>query len=68
MERSEIRVTLAAPVSGRTQKKDSFAAPKTLPFNDFLHFAQCGQLRDLTVGPPCGSTSWRCVGTSNASR
>jgi hypothetical protein len=30
-----------AAVSGRTHKKDSFAAPKTLPFNDFSHFAQC---------------------------
>jgi hypothetical protein len=28
-------------VSGRTQNKDSFAAPKTLLFNDFSHFAQC---------------------------
>jgi hypothetical protein len=28
-------------VFGRTQKKDSFAAPKTLPFNDFSHFAPC---------------------------
>jgi hypothetical protein len=24
-----------------TQKNDSFAAPKILPFNDFSHFAQC---------------------------
>jgi hypothetical protein len=30
-----------AAVSGRTHKRDSFAAPKTLPFNDFLRFAQC---------------------------
>jgi hypothetical protein len=30
-----------AAASGRTHDKDSFAAPKVLPFNDFLHFAQC---------------------------
>ena len=30
----------AAAFYGCTQKKDSFAAPKTLPFNDFSHFAQ----------------------------
>jgi hypothetical protein len=27
-----------AAVFGRTQNKDSLAAPKSLPFNDFLHF------------------------------
>jgi type I restriction enzyme R subunit len=31
----------AAAFDGRTQKKDSLAAPKTLPFNDFSHFAPC---------------------------
>jgi len=30
-----------AAISSRTHKKDSFAAPKALPFNDFSHFAQC---------------------------
>ena len=30
-----------ATISTRTQKKDLFAAQKTLPFNDFSHFAQC---------------------------
>jgi hypothetical protein len=48
-----------AAVSARTQKKDSLAAPKTLPFNDFSHFAQCALVRDLTAGPRCGSTSLR---------
>jgi hypothetical protein len=48
-----------AAVSIRTRDKDSFAAPKTLPFNDFSHFAQCAQLRDLAAGPRCGSTSLR---------
>jgi hypothetical protein len=46
-----------AAISGRTQKKDSLAAPKTLPFNDFSHFAPCAELRDLTAGPHCGSAS-----------
>jgi len=48
-----------ATVSARTQNKDSLAAPKTLPFNDFSHFAQCARLRDLTAGPRCGSASLR---------
>jgi hypothetical protein len=30
-----------AALSSRTQNKDSLAAPKTLPCNDFSHFAQC---------------------------
>ena len=30
----------AAAFCARTHKKDSFAAPKALPFNDFSHFAQ----------------------------
>jgi hypothetical protein len=38
-----------------TQNKDSFAAPKILPFNDFLHFAQPALVRDLTAGPRYGS-------------
>jgi hypothetical protein len=37
-----------AAVSGRTHKKDSFAARKILPRNGFLYFAQCALLRDLT--------------------
>jgi hypothetical protein len=41
--------------SHRTQNKDSLAASKTLPFNDFLHFAPCALVRDLTAGPRCGS-------------
>jgi hypothetical protein len=41
-----IPATLA--VSGRTQNNDSFAAPKIMSFNEFLHFAQCTQLRDLS--------------------
>jgi hypothetical protein len=41
--------------SHRTQNKDSFAAPKILPLNDFSHFARCAQMRDLTAGPCCGS-------------
>jgi hypothetical protein len=44
-----------AAVSARTQNKDSFAAPKILPLNDFSHFARCAQMRDLTAGPGCGS-------------
>jgi hypothetical protein len=44
-----------AAVSRRTHKKDSFAAPKTLPFNDFSNFAQCAELRDLTAGLRRGS-------------
>jgi hypothetical protein len=31
----------AAAFYARTQNKDSFAAPKTLPFNDFSHSAHC---------------------------
>jgi len=31
--------------SRRTQNKDSFAAPKILPLNDFLHFAPCAFAR-----------------------
>jgi hypothetical protein len=46
-----------AAVSGRTHKKDSFAALKVLLFNDFLYFAQCDLPRDLTAGSCCGSTS-----------
>jgi hypothetical protein len=46
-----------AAVSRRTQKKDSLAAPKTLPFNDFSHFAQCAELRDWTAGPRHSSAS-----------
>jgi hypothetical protein len=53
------RMRSVAAFSDRTHKKDSFAAPKTLPFNDFSHFAQCAYLRDLTAGPRCGSTSLR---------
>ena len=34
-----------AAVSGRTQKKDLFAAPKTLPFNDFSHFPNAPDAR-----------------------
>jgi hypothetical protein len=37
-----------AAVSGRTHKKDSFAARKIMPCNGFLHFAQCTFVRDLT--------------------
>jgi hypothetical protein len=48
-----------ATISACTQNKDSFAAPKTLPFNDFSHFAQCARLRDLTAGPRRGSASLR---------
>jgi hypothetical protein len=44
-----------AAVSARTQNKESFAAPKILPLNDFLHFAPCVQLRDLAAGPGCDS-------------
>jgi hypothetical protein len=44
-----------AAVSARTQNKDSLAAPKILPFNDFLHFAPRALVRDLTAGPRCGS-------------
>jgi hypothetical protein len=47
----------AAAFDARTQKKDSHAAPKTLPFNDFSHFGPCAKLRDLTAGPRCGSVS-----------
>jgi hypothetical protein len=46
---------ICVAISRRTQNKDSFAAPKTLPFNDFLHFAPCALVRDLTAGPRCGS-------------
>jgi hypothetical protein len=46
---------LFAAVSARTQNKDSLAAPKILLLNDFLHFAPCACLRDLSVGPRCGS-------------
>jgi hypothetical protein len=46
---------LFAAVSARTQNKDSFAAPKILPLNDFLHFVRCAQMRDLAAGPGCGS-------------
>jgi hypothetical protein len=35
--------------SGRTQKKDSFSAHKTLPFHDFLHFAESAALSDFTA-------------------
>jgi hypothetical protein len=42
-----------------TQNKDSFAARKILPFNDFLHFAQCALVRDLTTAPRRGSPSSR---------
>ena len=38
--------------------KDLFAAPKILPFNDFLHFGRCALVRDLTAGPRCGSASF----------
>ena len=31
----------AAAFYARTQNKDSLAAPKALPFNDFSHFAPC---------------------------
>jgi hypothetical protein len=53
------RCDLLPPNSRRTQKKDSLAAPKTLPFNDFSHFAQCARLRDLTAGRRCGSAPLR---------
>jgi hypothetical protein len=46
---------ICAAISSRTQNKDSFAAPKILPFNDFLHFAPCALVRDLTAGPRSGS-------------
>jgi hypothetical protein len=36
-------------VSGRTHDKDSSAALKLMPCNDFLHFAQCALLRDLSL-------------------
>ena len=36
---------ICAAISSRTQNKDSFAAPKILPFNDFLHFAPCAFAR-----------------------
>jgi hypothetical protein len=52
-------IQFVAAISRRTQKKDSLAAPKTLPFNDFSHFAQCAELRDLTAGLRCGAASLR---------
>jgi hypothetical protein len=48
--------------SRRTQNKDSFAAPKILPLNDFSHFARCAQMRDLTAGPCCGSAILDALG------
>ena len=53
------RTRSVTAVSGRTQKKDSLAAPKSMSFKDFLHFARCGCLRDLTAGLRCGSPSLR---------
>jgi hypothetical protein len=50
---------LLPPFPARTQKKDSQAAQKSLPFNDFSHFAESAGLRDLTAGPRCGSASLR---------
>jgi len=38
-------------ISGRTQKKDSLAAHKTLPCNDFSHFAESASLRDFIARP-----------------
>jgi len=46
---------ICAAISSRTPNKDSFAAPKILLLKDFLHFARCTQMRDLTAGPCCGS-------------
>jgi len=47
------------PFPPRTQKKDSQTAQKSLPFNDFSHFAESAELRDLTAGRRCGSASLR---------
>jgi hypothetical protein len=41
-------------ISHRTQINDSRAAPKTLPFNGFSHFAESALARDLTSGRRCG--------------
>ena len=49
------RARFMTAFSRRTQNKDLFAVPKILPLNDFLHFARCAQMRDLTAGPGCGS-------------
>jgi hypothetical protein len=53
--RAGARARFMMAFSRRTQNKDSFAAPKILPLNDFLHFARCALLRDLTAGPRWGS-------------
>jgi hypothetical protein len=49
------RARFMTAFSRRTQNKDSFAAPKILPLNDFSHFARCALLRDLAAGPGRGS-------------
>jgi hypothetical protein len=55
---------LLPPFPPRTQKKDSQAAPKSLSFNDFSHFAESAELRDLTVGH--AAVQRHCVGRAFA--
>jgi hypothetical protein len=57
-------------ISSRTQKKDSFAEHKTLPRNDFLHFAESASLRDFTRPsmPLCDTTALAAPTRSSETR
>jgi hypothetical protein len=53
----------------RPHSKERFVRrAEDLAVQRLFAFRPLRRMRDLTAGPRCGSTSWRCVGTSNASR
>ena len=56
------------PPALKTKIWDTHAAPKTLPFNDFLLSQDSHSLRDLTAGPRRGSTALRKRARSHAFR